>query len=105
MNAISAMSGAMSVNGGIDAEHMRIIRELEALGISPTGNKSSDKMKLEQALKVKNIQETGKNQTGTNKQSNEVDNNTQQKSEASNNMTGATQIGDLNKFMYLKKAV
>lgn len=33
----------------IDAEYMRILQELRALGISPTGNKSTDAQRLTQA--------------------------------------------------------
>lgn len=105
LNAISAMSGSMSVNGGVDAEHLRIMRQLEALGITPTGNKSSDKMKLEQALKVKHSQEAGISQQKPNQQSQVADKNVKEKSEASENMTGASQIAELNKLIYLKRAV
>lgn len=33
----------------IDQEHLRIIKQLQALGIEPSGYKSTDKVKLERA--------------------------------------------------------
>ena len=42
--AISAISSS-----GYDAEYQRILQELMRLGISPSGNKTIDKGKLEQA--------------------------------------------------------
>lgn len=57
MNAIS-MSAAISSSMGFDPEHQRIMRELRAYGIEPSGDKSVDKSKLEQVKSVKNSQKT-----------------------------------------------
>ena len=37
------------VGGYVDSEYMKILQELMKLGIAPSGNKSIDKAKLEQA--------------------------------------------------------
>lgn len=108
MNIASIMSGSMCVNGGIDAEHLRIMRELRAMGIEPTGDKSADKAKLEEAKKVKSVQEASisKNKTGD-EQNAQASANSQEQAQAKANseMTGASQMSELNKFFHLKKAV
>ena len=43
------LSAINSINPMVDAEYLMILQELRRLGIAPSGNKSSDKAKLEQA--------------------------------------------------------
>lgn len=108
MNIASIMSGNMSVNGGIDSEHLRIMRELRAMGIEPTGDKFTDKAKLTEAKKVKSIEKTSisKNKTNEeNKAQASSGSDEKQKAEAGAAMTGATQMSELNKLFLLKKAV
>ena len=40
-----------SLNPSIDSEYLRIIQDLRSLGLNPSGNKNTDKFKLEQAKK------------------------------------------------------
>ena len=40
-----------SLNLSIDSEYLRIIQDLRSLGLNPSGNKNTDKFKLEQAKK------------------------------------------------------
>lgn len=108
MNIASVMSGSMCINGGIDVEHLRIMRELRALGIEPTGDKFADKAKLEEAKKVKSVQQANisKNKSGEEQTSKTSSNNEQQSNQqVGNDMTGANQISELNKLFLLKKAV
>lgn len=48
-----ASVSAMCAQSYIDPEHQRIMRELRALGIEPTGDKNTDKAKLEKAKSEK----------------------------------------------------
>ena len=108
MNIASVMSGSMCLNGVIDAEHLRIMRELRAMGIEPTGDKSADKAKLEEAKKVKSIEQANisKNKSGEEQNAQtSVAINENQQAETNAAMTGATQLSELNKLFLLKKAV
>lgn len=108
MNIASVMSGSMCLNGGIDAEHLRIMRELRAMGIEPTGDKSADKAKLEEAKKIKSIQQANisKNKSGEEQSAqSSVAANENSQSETNSAMAGATQLSELNKLFLLKKAV
>lgn len=42
----------------IDYEYLRIVQQLQALGITPSGDKSTDKMKLETAKQIKSMLES-----------------------------------------------
>lgn len=108
MNVSSISSGLYCV--ATDSEYQRIIRELRALGIEPTGDKSTDKNKLEaakSAQKAENNQavvfqpvdaskETDKNQafSAGDDAKNSINANVQ-------NMTGAEQVAQFNKFKLL----
>ena len=46
ISSVNSVSCFSCVGGSIDEEHKRIIEKLMALGITPTGNKSTDKAKL-----------------------------------------------------------
>lgn len=102
--------GAMNAQVYIDPEHQRIMRELRALGIEPTGDKSTDKAKLEQARNekkaeqaqaasqvqfVSGVEESSKAEA--------VSSSDAAKDTAiqAQNMTGAEQIAKLNKFKLL----
>ncbi len=103
VNSISAFSASYNY---IDSEHKRIMEELRALGIEPTGNKSTDKMKLQQAKEaqkksdvketefVKEVQEAAKPQS-------ESSGDDAAKEISAKNMTGAAQIADYNKYKLL----
>lgn len=49
---ISSISNAMYCIG-VDPEYQRIVRELRVLGLEPTGDKQTDKMRLEAAKLAK----------------------------------------------------
>ncbi len=103
---VSAMSGIAS-GMMIDSEHQRIMRELRAMGIEPTGDKSTDKAKLEAAKQTKQAQynqiqfvsETEKTDKAPAQSS--QDNIKNDTSIQAQNMTGATQIAELNKYKIL----
>ncbi len=105
---ISLMSACMSVNGGIDPEYLRIIRELRALGIEPTGDKTVDKRKLEEAKKVMNLQKTDiskyKDSENT-RYSNVTQENEQHNENLAEQMAGTLQLSELNKLFILKRVV
>ncbi len=102
---------AMSSQVYIDPEHQRIMRELRAMGIEPTGEKSVDKAKLEQAKEEKKanqsqastkIQFVSSSQESS--KADAVSSSDSIKDEISiqaKNMTGAEQISQLNKFKLL----
>lgn len=104
-----ASISAMSAQAYIDPEHQRIMRELRALGIEPTGDKSADKAKLEEAKAAKKAAQTQSTSgvqfvTGT-EESSKAD-AVSSKDEAApaisaQTMTGAEQIAQLNKFKLL----
>ncbi len=106
---ISSM-GQVALNVAMDSEYQRIIRELRALGIEPTGNKTTDKAKLEAAkasLKAQNngtvIMQavTGTNESEKARAESSADNIKNDTSIQAQNMTGAEQIAKLNKLKIL----
>lgn len=108
MNGIFGVASLANVSGAstIDTEHQRIMRELRALGIEPSGDKASDKAKLERVQSSKNTQSAQKetavqpNKTfgeAIEEQAN-IDINETVNASA---MTGATQISELNKLRFL----
>jgi len=107
---ISALSGTSS-GVAIDSEYQRIIRELRALGIEPTGNKSTDKAKLEEATSSQKAQQTQQTQNVQFVSKTEDTENAGAESSQDNlkndmsiqaqQMTGATQISDYNKYKIL----
>ena len=106
---VSAMSGTAS-GIMIDSEYQRIIRELRALGIEPTGNKTTDKAKLEEAKAAKakktnqvdNIQFVNKTEdTEKADEESSKDAAKDDKTVQAEQMTGATQLAQLNKYKLL----
>ncbi len=103
---VSALSA--SAGYAIDSEYQRILRELRALGIEPTGNKATDKAKLEEAKATKQTQEVQNTQPvnetqGTEKTRAESsqDNIKNDSTIQAQQMTGATQIAEFNKYKLL----
>lgn len=107
VTALSSTASGMA----IDSEYQRIIRELRALGIEPTGNKSTDKATLEAA---KSAQQAQKNQEVQNTQFvSKTQDSEKAGAESSQDtlkndatiqaqqMTGATQIAEFNKYKLL----
>ena len=98
--------GVFGLYSGVDSEHQRIMRELRALGIEPSGDKATDKAKLQKVQSSKNVD--GLQQEGSvqaNKTFGEtieelagIDINERVNASA---MTGATQIAELNKIRFL----
>lgn len=106
---ISSM-GQVALNVAMDSEYQRIIRELRALGIEPTGNKSTDKAKLEAAKAALRAQNdgtvitqavTGTNESEKARAESSTDNIKNDASIQAQNMTGADQIAKLNKLKIL----
>lgn len=106
-----ASVSAMCAQSYIDPEHQRIMRELRALGIEPTGDKSTDKAKLEKAKSEKKAAQAQSSKqvqfvTGTEESSksdavSSSDTIKNDKSIQAQNMTGAEQLAQLNKFKLL----
>lgn len=104
---ISALSAAVP-NCNIDPEHQRIMRELRAMGIEPTGDKTTDKNKLQEAKTAKKVAETQNIQfvaevkpsekAGAESSQDNIKNDLSIKTQQ---MTGATQIAEFNKFKLL----
>ena len=102
--------GQVATIVAMDSEYQRIIRELRALGLEPTGDKATDKAMLEAAKAKKSSQSNCEIQTQA------VDNvkepekagaisNTdiakEETAAAAQNMTGAEQLAQLNKLKIL----
>ncbi len=106
INSLGAIASAVA----FDSEYQRIIRELRALGIEPTGDKATDKAKLEAVKEQKRAQANGcivkEAVNGTNEtekagaisSSDNIKNDTAIQAQ---NMTGAEQIAQFNKFKIL----
>ena len=116
INGIFGFSGT-GLSCVIDPEYQRIIRELRALGIEPSGDKATDKAKLE---RVQSSKDASAAQTEGSVQANKTFGETIEElagiemsekeelagiemSEKVNAaaMTGATQISELNKLRFL----
>lgn len=101
-----ASISAMCSQAYIDPEHQRIMRELRAMGIEPTGDKSTDKAKLEETKSAKKAAQTQSSQKVTfvseTEESSKAD-AVSSKDEAASainaqTMSGAEQIAQLNKY-------
>lgn len=100
---------ALGVASGlsIDAEYLRIIQELRSLGLSPTGNKSTDAQRLAQA-KAELVQRIHKKEETTNSQQelgvqviSQVDESEYvQRSEMEEQRLGAMTVAQLNKIYF-----
>ena len=102
--------GQVAVSVAIDSEYQRIIRELRALGIEPTGDKTVDKAKLEAAKQQQKAQNNSTVQVQAVTETNETekagaisseDNVKNDTAIQAQNMTGAEQIAKLNKLKIL----
>ena len=99
VNAISTnTSGARSMGlGGMsasaDSEYEDIKKQLQKLGIKPTGNKQVDKAKLTEA---KQSMQAMKNKSASNKNGDKAQ---KQQEAAATSMTGAQNMADLNKYL------
>lgn len=102
--------GQVATTVALDSEYQRILRELRALGIEPTGDKAVDKAKLQAAKeqqKAKNAGTvimqavTGINDTEKAGALSSEDNVKNDNSVQAQNMTGAEQIAKLNKLKIL----
>lgn len=119
VNSISSIS----IGSGIDEEYKRIIEKLMALGITPSGNKTSDKAKLREYELRELKSELGTNGKGNVNKSNyitissseierlkmqlqtkeEDSEEMKEKKEAAQNQTGAMQEAMLNQYFIKKK--
>ena len=102
------MIQALGIASGlhIDAEYLRIIQELRAFGLSPTGNKSKDAQRLAQAKaellrKINKYEEANANKDLNVQVISQVDEtNNIQKSEMEVQKLGATTIAQLNRIYF-----
>ena len=102
--------GQVATTVALDSEYQRILRELRALGIEPTGDKAVDKAKLQAAKEQQKAKNAGtvimQAVTGTNDTEkagalSSEDNVKNDNSIQAQNMTGAEQIAKLNKLKIL----
>ena len=88
----------------VDPEYLRILQELLQLGITPSGNKTVDKAKLQEAKEklIKKIQEKEQNhqtvQFNLNKDQNSVQNDERAKMEEEK--LGAKTVAELNRIYF-----
>lgn len=94
VNSISMASSMLSCNM-IDSEHQRIMRQLRAYGVEPTGDKSVDKAKLQ---KVEESKQNQNAQLSNNKSNKEMSENKVSENQAESKSEGADQIAMLNKL-------
>ena len=92
----------------MDSEYMRIVRELIAYGITPSGDKQIDKMKLEQVKQARrqdNIQQPEAvckaEVSDKNREISSGDTAKSAMEEQVSQMPGATQIAEFNKYKIL----
>lgn len=92
----------------VDTEYQRIIRELLAYGVEPSGNKSADKAKLEKLKQAKaNKEITNINFVSSTGESAKAqaesseDNLKSQNAYDIHNMTGASQVAEYNRYKIL----
>lgn len=95
INALSMSAAASSSTSTIDTEYQRIMRQLRAYGVEPTGDKSVDKAKLQKIEAAEQSQKT---------QSAKADNDTYKKNSqdssnsAAQSSAGTDQLAMLNKI-------
>ena len=86
-----------------DPEYLKIIRELQQLGIAPSGNKSTDKSKLQQA-KLELVQKIQIKQEEEQKQELQVQTisgiQDSQRTQMENERIGAMTVAELNKIYF-----
>ena len=97
---IQAIGGAGNFN---DYEYMQILNELRQLGITPSGNKSADKSKLEKA-KLELVQKINEKQEEDTKQQLQIQpiksTDDVQKTQIENEKIGAMTVAELNKIYF-----
>lgn len=102
--------GQVATIVAMDSEYQRIIRELRAMGLEPTGDKATDKAMLEAAKAQKSSQsncemqtKAVENVTDTEKTGaiSNADVAKEETTAAAQNMTGAEQLAQLNKLKLL----
>ena len=103
------MIQALGIASGlsIDAEYLRIIQELRTLGLSPTGNKTTDAQRLAQAKaelvqRIQKKEETTKSQQELGVQIiNQVDESEYaQRAEMEEQRLGAMSVAQLNRIFF-----
>lgn len=86
-----------------DAEYLKIIQELQQLGISPSGNKTTDKSKLQQA-KLELVQKIQIKQEEEQKQELQIQPlsgiQDSQRAQMENERIGAMTVAELNKLYF-----
>ena len=93
IQAIGAIGGNRNLN---DPEYMKIIQELLQLGITPTGNKATDKAKLE-TEKKRIAEEIQKKAQQVNPQQTQ---DTTQRAQLEERKLGAMTVAELNKILH-----
>lgn len=100
------VAGIGAVHSFEDAEYLRILSELMKLGIAPSGNKSVDKTKLEQA-KAELIQKIQTKQQEEEKQSIQfsplaavMESQDSKRAQMEEERLGAMTVAELNKFYF-----
>lgn len=93
--SINALSTSLSCGMYMDPEYQRIIRQLMAYGISPSGDKSADKIKLQRIEQSKESQNSQFSQSGSNK---EKSNTEISENQFKDNGQGTDQLAMLNKL-------
>lgn len=101
---VQAISSNISwYNHQNDSEYIKIIRELQQLGIAPTGNKSTDKSKLQEA-KLELVQKIQVKQEEEQKQELQVQTisgiQDSQRTQMENERIGAMTVAELNKIYF-----
>lgn len=97
--ALNSISMSFAVSGcgmTIDQEHQRIMRELRAYGVEPTGEKSVDKAKLQQINAAKDSQ----NAQFSNPKEGEEKPDTASKNEVVDKGEGTNQLAMLNRLKF-----
>jgi len=90
------MSSAISSFGvAIDPEHQRIMQALRAYGVEPTGDKASDKMKLQKIEASKEAQNSG---IQNSKKENQTAREAAESEPVSDKGEGAEQVAMLNRL-------
>lgn len=95
MNILTMSSAVSSCTMMIDQEHQRIMRALRAYGVEPTGDKATDKIKLQKIEASKEAQNSG---ISNSKQENKNPREIADEPQAADNGEGADQLAMLNKL-------
>lgn len=100
---VQAISGISQYSQYSDPEYLKIIQELQQLGIAPSGNKSTDKSKLQEA-KIELIQKIQVKQEEEQKQELQVQTisgiQDSQRTQMENERIGAMTVAELNKIYF-----